>query len=184
MWREIYRHLNFLVKISHFFCCAMKHARIFLHLEAVQWPPKANQFQSLSRIWITRKVSCSEPKPILNFRFFSLSKHQTLRTLHKFSGSDKISCRHRNEKCSLACKWNQAKLFEINLVQWKNHICMPCTTWRVDEKRRFFSLNMYSKRNKFQIIRCNNRKSDTSEMFCIKRSPKTPKPAQSVSQTA
>lgn len=65
------------------------------------WPPKANQFQSLYGIWITRKVPCFATQTNIEFPYFLPCKYETLRTLHKFSGSDKIACSHRNEKCSL-----------------------------------------------------------------------------------
>lgn len=74
---------------------------IFSPWDLEHWPPKANQFQSLYGIWITRKVSCFETQTNIEFPSFLPSKYETLRTLHKFSGSDKIACSHRNEKCSL-----------------------------------------------------------------------------------
>lgn len=180
MWWETYRHLQFLAKKFKLFCCAIKQAWFsFSLLKPFSDPPKANQFQSLSRIWITRKVSCSNPNQYwISDIFFSSSRStRHLRTLHKFSGSDKISCRHRNEKCSLACKWNQAQLLGFNLVQWKNHICMPCThlTYREEDVRMFVSLNIYSKSYKFEIICCNNWNTLTRVrcLRCVKSPIKT-----------
>lgn len=68
------RTLNFFAAASLFML-----ELYFFAFESFTDPPKANQFQSLSHIWITRKVSCFEHKPILNFRFFSLSlvQHET-----------------------------------------------------------------------------------------------------------